>query len=72
MGKRLPSTKKEPQDTSSGQVAETRLKPSGQIVVEHHSTPPVGPADKQIHPRRRLPIVPNAASHPPKEDEKDI
>jgi len=35
-----------------------RLKPSGQVVVVHHTMPPKGPAEKEIHPRRPLPPVP--------------
>jgi hypothetical protein len=42
-------------------VTTTRLKSAGEVVVEHHETPPPGPLDKQIHPRRTLPLVPDKA-----------
>jgi len=67
-----PRTPKKPQDASPKQTAEIRLESSGEVVVEHHATPPAGPLDKKIHPRRRLPLIPNAPSQPPNEDEKDV
>jgi hypothetical protein len=61
----------ESKDKSTGQAAETRLKSAGEIVVEHHDTPPPGPADKQIHPRRRLPLVPAARPKPQANEDSD-
>jgi hypothetical protein len=60
--------KKKSPEPAPSQDQETCLKPSGEYVVEHHETPPSGPADKQIHPRRRLPVVPDA---PPKTSQTD-
>jgi hypothetical protein len=58
---------KKPQDTPSNQPNETVLESPGEVVVTHYTTPPQGPPDKQIHPRRRLPPVPNAPSQEPRE-----
>jgi hypothetical protein len=44
----------------SDETSETRLDSTGEVVVEQHSTPPPGPADKTIHPRRPLPAVPTS------------
>ena len=60
-----PRLAKKGPDTSSQQPAETHLESSGQFVVEHYLLPPKGAADKKIHPRRPLPLVPNA---PPEQD----
>jgi len=49
---------KEPDAPSPEPPAEKRIKPQGEVVVEHHPTPPKGPDDKRIHPRRPLPPVP--------------
>lgn len=37
-----------------------RLESSGEVVVTHQPVPPKGPPEKQIHPRRPLPLVPDA------------
>lgn len=60
-------------DTGKDQVAEPRLKPAGEVVVEHHETPPPGPPDKQIHARRPLPLVPavRPAPQPKKDSDSD-
>ncbi len=55
---------KKRQDTSTCQANESRLESPGEVVVEHHSIPPKGPADKQIHPRRPLPQVPESRPKP--------
>jgi hypothetical protein len=39
---------------------ETPLDSAGEVEVEHHSTPPPGPADQKIHLRRPLPLVPTS------------
>jgi hypothetical protein len=52
--------------------AESRLESSGEVVVQHYATPPKGPGDKQIHPRRPLPLVPTAPPRPTKERKKDV
>jgi hypothetical protein len=62
------SAKKERQDSASGKPEETQLEPAGEVVVTHHKAPPKGPPNKEIHPRRRLPPVPEG---PPRETERD-
>jgi hypothetical protein len=64
------SAKKRP-DNSPSPLAETPLESSGEFVVEHRPIPPKGPADKKIHPRRPLPLVPNAPPEQKKEGKKD-
>lgn len=54
-----PRAGEESRDIASERVATAKLKSSGEVVVEHHDAPPPGPLDKQIHPRRPLPIVPD-------------
>ncbi len=51
-----------PQGGSVTPSAPVRLESSGEVVVTHHPAPPK--AEKQIHKRRPLPLVPEA---PPKE-----
>jgi len=63
--------KKEPLDAPSCQPVETLLESSGEVVVEHHTTPQAGPADLKIHARRPLPLVPEASSQQPEEIKKD-
>jgi hypothetical protein len=58
--------KKKSPRTLADQAPEFRLESSGEFVVKHLTKPPKGPANKQIHPRRRLPLVPDA----PSEDKK--
>ncbi len=36
------------------------LKPSGNITVRHEDKPPQPPEVKRIHPRRPMPVVPEA------------
>ena len=74
MQNRPTSQDDESEDTDKGRAAETRLKSSGEVVVEHHDTPPPGPPDKQIHARRPLPPVPAVrppAGRPEAEVKKD-
>jgi hypothetical protein len=61
-------SEKKPQNASSPKVVKSHLQPSGAVVVEHHTTPPTGPADLNIHVRRPLPPVPKP---PSEEDKKD-
>jgi hypothetical protein len=63
--------KKKPQTTSPPKTGEARLQSAGVVFVEHQSAPPSGPADKQIHPRRPLPLVPVNAAPPTKEEDDD-
>jgi hypothetical protein len=51
-------------DANLERVTTTRLKSSGEVMVEHHEAPPPGPPDKQIHARRPLPIVPDRPAKP--------
>ena len=71
MEDKTPRPKKKPVDASSSEAVESRLEFSGQVVVEHHATPPAGPVDLKIHARHPLPLVPKAPSLPTKEDKKD-
>jgi hypothetical protein len=48
------------------------LESAGEVVVEHHTTPPRGPKDKQIHPRRPLPRVPEAPPPATKKGNEDV
>ena len=63
-------SKKKSEETSSPQNSKSKLKSSGEVVVRHTETPPPGPADKRIHPRRPLPPVPNRPG-PSDKKEKD-
>jgi hypothetical protein len=58
MSKQHQNAQETTQHEYSGRPAVVPLKSSGQVVVVHHATPPKGPADKQIHPRRPLPSIP--------------
>lgn len=40
------------------QVEDTRLPAAGEVTVKQYPSPPPGPKDKQIHPRKPLPTVP--------------
>jgi len=62
-----PRNPKKPSNALPGQPQETRLESAGQVVVTYGATPPKGPPNKQIHPRRRLPEVPTA---PPAERDR--
>jgi hypothetical protein len=44
----------------SEQNQEVTLESSGQVAVTYSANPPKGAPAKQIHPRRRLPDVPDA------------
>jgi hypothetical protein len=66
-----PRPKKKPQDAPSSQPVESRLEFSGEVVVEHHTTPPAGPPDLKIHARHPLPLVPKSSSQRSKENKKD-
>jgi hypothetical protein len=63
-----PRNPKKPSNAASGQAPETRLESAGRVAVTYGATPPKGPPGKQIHPRRRLPEVPDAPS--PERDRK--
>ena len=68
--KKPPKAKKPHPVPSPRPSGVAQLKPSGIVVVEQHSTPPPGPADKQIHARIPLPLVPNAPAST-REDDKE-
>jgi hypothetical protein len=68
MEEQPPRPKKKPQDTPSVQPVESRLEFSGEVVVEHHETPPAGPGNLKIHVRHPLPLVPKSGSQLTKED----
>jgi hypothetical protein len=56
--------KREPADSSSS--GKSRLPPSGEVVVTHKEEAAKPPEDKHIHPRRPLPLIPQA---PPRKGE---
>jgi hypothetical protein len=68
----MPSTKpRNPVELSHAvpdQEPETRLESAGQFAVTYSAELPMGPPHKEIHPRLRLPEVPNAP--PRKRDQK--
>ncbi len=57
--------------TPQSQAGEFTLESSGEVVVTHQPAPPKGPADKRIHPRRPLPLVPNARPKQTGEEKKE-
>jgi hypothetical protein len=63
--------KRKPQDPTRPPTTppEVRLSNAGQVAVTYSAKPPKGPSNKQIHPRRRLPDVPDAP--PPKRDQSE-
>lgn len=67
-----PDSAKESQDSSKPQADETRLEYSGEFVVKHHPTPPGAPVDKQIHPRRPLPLVPEKPQEETEDNKRDV
>ena len=71
MGNEPARRKKKPLVAPSSQPVESRLESSGEVVVEHHTTPQAGPADLKIHPRRPLPLVPEASSEQTEEENKN-
>ena len=63
MANKKPQDQKEPLKT----LPEFTLSSAGQITVTYSTKLTKGPSNKLIHPRRRLPDVPEA---PPKRDQK--
>lgn len=55
--------KRQPSQPSSGPNA-FRLRAAGEVVVTHKETAAKAPASKHIHPRRPLPLIPEAPSRP--------
>jgi hypothetical protein len=64
MANKKPQDQKEPPKS----LPEITLSSAGQVAVTYSAKLPKGPSDKQIHPRRRLPDVPDAP--PPKHNQK--
>jgi hypothetical protein len=56
-----PHQPKRPTDDDASQAPNVRLDKAGQVAVTYSDKPAKGPPDKQIHPRRRLDDVPDAA-----------
>jgi hypothetical protein len=44
------------------------LKPAGEALVKPQENPVQPPADKQIHPRRPLPLVPEGPDDPEQDE----
>jgi len=53
------------------QPQESPLESAGEVVVQHHTTPPRTRAPQKIHSRRPLPLVPLSRSQRKKPDFKD-
>jgi hypothetical protein len=60
------------QDTSSEPPKETQLNSLGEFTVEHRDSPPPAAPNQRIHPRRPLPLVPDARPRPNNESKDDI
>jgi hypothetical protein len=72
MARKSSDSKKKLPESPQPQPEQIRLERAGQVIVEHHVTPPTGPTDKQIHLRRPLPPIPDAPSSPREaKDKKD-
>jgi hypothetical protein len=71
MGDQPPERKAKTKRASSPRLTEARIESSGEVVVQHHTTPPAAPAELKIHARRLLPPVPDAASEPSKVETKE-
>jgi hypothetical protein len=56
----VPSKKRSPKKPMKTRAAETPLENAGEVAVTYDATLPKGAPDKQIHPRRRLPEIPDA------------
>ena len=67
MPNKNPDNLKEPPKTVPSEAPETPLENAGKVAVTYGAKPPKGPPNKGIHPRRRLPDVPEA---PPREREQ--
>jgi hypothetical protein len=57
-----PRDPKKPSNAVPGRAPQVRLESAGKVAVTYRATPPKGPPDKEIHPRRRLPEIPTAPS----------
>jgi hypothetical protein len=72
MARQPSDPEKKTQESPQPQPEPTRLERAGEVIVELRPAPPTGPADKQIHPRRPLPLIPGAPIKPSKtENDKD-
>jgi len=60
MARRRSNARKKTEKPAQDAPAPPRLEPAGEVVVSYHPAPPSGPPDKQIHPRRPLPPIPDA------------
>jgi hypothetical protein len=67
MPSKKPRNPGKPPNPVPDQAPETRLESAGEVAVTYSATPPKGPPDKQIHPRRSLPEIPEA---PPRERDR--
>jgi hypothetical protein len=67
MARQPSDPEKKSQESPQPQPEPTRLERGGEVVVEHHPAPPTGPANKKIHPRRPLPLIPPSKT----ENDKD-
>ena len=63
---------KRSQDTTSEQPRETQVDSLGEFSVEHRDSPPPAAPNLRIHPRRPLPLVPDARPQPNQDGKDDI
>jgi len=57
MGKENNAVKR-PQPAGSLRGSPVRSRPSQEVTVDYSETPPPVPEGKEIHPRRRAPVIP--------------
>ena len=50
----------DPKDAHPGGEERQALPSLGKVNVEYKQSPPAPPAEKQIHPRRPMPVIPDA------------
>lgn len=62
---------KQKERKEDSRTSDVRLKPVGEVQVIPTQTASDPPADKRIHPRRPLPLVPEKSSESEKEEGED-
>jgi hypothetical protein len=64
MGGKQNSQEKDKPATIPARLGESRLEPSGEVVVARKKAPSRPPENKKIHPRRPMPLVPESSAEP--------
>lgn len=62
-----PEPPQDPAPETPSEPEEITLRPAGEVEVEHKESAPPAPREKQIHPRRPLPRVPESKPKQPGE-----